>query len=111
MCIRDRGGNVYGGIKAFVRQFSRNLRTDLFGMNIRITNIEPGMAETEFATVRFRDKDKAAEVYKDTRPLVAQDIAETILWVLSRPAHVNIDNVELMPTDQTFGGLIVNRNT
>ena len=106
-----KGGNVYGGTKAFVRQFSRNLRTDLFGMNIRITNIEPGMAETEFATVRFRDKDKAAEVYKDTRPLVAQDIAETILWVLSRPAHVNIDNVELMPTDQTFGGLIVNRNT
>jgi 3-hydroxy acid dehydrogenase / malonic semialdehyde reductase len=107
-----KGGNVYGATKAFVRQFSRNLRTDLFGTNIKVTNIEPGMAETEFSIVRFKgDKKKADQVYEDMRPLVADDIANTIVWVINQPAHVNIDNVEIMPVDQTFGGLVINRKS
>ena len=105
-----KGGNVYGATKAFVRQFSRNLRTDLFGSNIKVTNIEPGMAETEFSVVRFKgDKKQADEVYEDTRPLVAEDIAQTIVWATHQPEHVNIDNVEIMPIDQTFDGLAVYR--
>jgi 3-hydroxy acid dehydrogenase / malonic semialdehyde reductase len=105
-----KGGNVYGATKAFVRQFSRNLRTDLLGTNIKVTTIEPGMAETEFSVVRFKgNKKEADKVYKDMRPLVAEDIAQTIVWIINRPAHVNIDNVEIMPTDQTFGGLAVHR--
>lgn len=105
-----QGGNVYGATKAFVKQFSRNLRTDLLGTNIKVTNIEPGMAETGFSVVRFKgDKKQADKVYEGMRPLVAQDIANTILWVIHQPEHVNIDNVEIMPTDQTFGGLVVYR--
>jgi len=105
-----KGGNVYGATKAFVKQFSRNLRTDLFGTDIKVTNIEPGMAETEFSIVRFKgDLEKAKQVYEGTRSLTAEDIANTIVWVINQPLRVNIDNIEIMPIDQTFGGMVINR--
>jgi 3-hydroxy acid dehydrogenase/malonic semialdehyde reductase len=105
-----KGGNVYGATKAFVRQFSRNLRTDLFGTDIKVTNIEPGMAETEFSDVRLKgDKEKAMAVYAGTRSLQPEDIANTIAWVINQPTRVNIDNIEVMPIDQTFGGAAINR--
>lgn len=105
-----KGGNVYGSTKAFVKQLSRNLRADLVGTNIHITNIEPGMAETEFSEVRFKgDTEKAKSIYKGMNALTAQDIAETIQWIINRPDHVNIDNLEIMPMDQTWGGLTVYR--
>ncbi len=105
-----KGGNVYGATKAFVRQFSRNLRTDVFGTDIKVTNIEPGMAETEFSDVRFKgDTEKAAAVYAGTRALQPEDIANTIAWVINQPGRVNIDNIEIMPIDQTFGGAAINR--
>jgi 3-hydroxy acid dehydrogenase/malonic semialdehyde reductase len=104
------GGNVYGATKAFVTQFSLNLRADLLGKNIRVTNIEPGMAETEFSIVRFAgDKNKAADIYAGMQPLTANDIAETILWTLCRPKHVNINRVEIMPTQQAFSPFAVSR--
>jgi 3-hydroxy acid dehydrogenase / malonic semialdehyde reductase len=106
------GGNVYGATKAFVTQFSLNLRADLLGKNIRVTNIEPGMAETEFSVVRFAgDKNKADSVYAGMNPLTADDIAETILWTLCRPAHVNINRIEIMPTQQAFSSFAVSRKT
>lgn len=105
-----KGGNVYGATKAFVRQFSRNLRTDLFGTNIKVSNIEPGAAETEFSIVRFKGNTKeASKVYEGMRHLEAIDIANTILWVINQPERVNIDNIEIMPIDQSFGGLVINR--
>lgn len=105
-----KGGNVYGATKAFVRQFSRNLRIDLLGTNIKVTNIEPGAAETEFSIVRFKgDLAKAKKVYENTRALKAEDIANTIYWVITQPQRVNIDNVEIMPIDQTSGGIAVIR--
>jgi len=105
------GGNVYGATKAFVTQFSLNLRADLLGKNIRVTNIEPGMAETEFSIVRFSgDKNKAADIYAGMQPLTADDIAQTVLWTISRPAHVNINRVEIMPTQQAFSPFAVSRN-
>ena len=104
------GGNAYGGTKAFVSQFSRNLRADLLGTRVRVTCIEPGMAETEFSKVRFHgDSDKADQVYTGTEPLTAVDIAETVSWVVNRPAHVNINSLELMPVDQAWGALAVHR--
>ncbi len=108
--IPYKGGNVYGATKAFVKQFSRNLRADLFGTNIKVTNIEPGMAETNFSNIRFKgDIEKANKVYEGTRSLKAEDIASTIHWVINQPLRVNIDNIEIMPIDQTFGGLVINR--
>ncbi len=105
-------GNVYGATKAFVRQFSRNLRTDLIGTNIRISNIEPGAAETEFSLVRFKgDQEKANAVYVNARMLKPEDIANTIKWIIDQPLHVNIDNVEIMPIDQTYAGLTTYRAT
>lgn len=105
-----QGGNVYGATKAFVHQMSMNLRSDLLGTNVRVTNIEPGMCHTEFSEVRFRgDKDKADSVYKGIKALSAEDIAETIDWVISRPAHVNINVISLMPTQQAFAGFAVHR--
>jgi len=105
------GGNVYGSTKAFVRQFSRNLRADLFGTRIRVTNIEPGLGETEFAIVRFGgDVEKAAQVYEGTEPLTPDDIANIVYWVANQPAHVNINCVEVMPTCQAFGTLAIHRN-
>ncbi|MDT8429626.1 MAG: SDR family oxidoreductase [Pseudomonadales bacterium] len=105
------GGNVYGASKAFVQQFSRNLRTDLHGTAIRVSTINPGMAETEFSRVRFRqDQDMAEKVYQGATPLSAEDIAEIIHWVNSVPPHVNINALEVMPVCQSWGGLSVSRN-
>ncbi len=105
------GGNVYGATKAFVKQFSHNLRTDLLGTGIRVTNIEPGLAETEFSVVRFNgDKEKAAEFYQGTEPLTAEDIADIVLWATSQPAHVNINRVEVMPVCQSCGPFSINRD-
>lgn len=104
------GGNCYGATKAFVQQFSRNLRSDLLGTGVRVTNIEPGMAETEFSLVRFKgNADQAAAVYSGTRPLTAEDIADSVTWVTGLPAHVNINNLEIMPTDQAWGPFAVHR--
>jgi len=106
------GGNVYGATKAFLKQFSLNLRADLLGKNIRVTNIEPGMAETEFSIVRFKgSKDKANAVYKDMQPLTADDIAEAILFCVAQPEHVNINTIEIMPTNQAFAGFSVHRDS
>ncbi|MBI2353652.1 MAG: SDR family oxidoreductase [Deltaproteobacteria bacterium] len=104
------GGNVYGGTKAFVTQFSRNLRSDLLGTRVRVTCIQPGMAETEFSRVRFKgDEQLAARVYQGTEPLTAEDVAETVNWVVSRPAHVNINTLELMSIHQSWGPFAVYR--
>lgn len=104
------GGNVYGGTKAFVRQFSLNLRADLHGTGIRVSNIAPGMAETEFSVVRFNgDQAKADSVYANTQPLLAEDIAETAYWIANLPPHVNVNNIDLMPTVQTWGALPVHK--
>jgi 3-hydroxy acid dehydrogenase / malonic semialdehyde reductase len=104
------GGNVYGGSKAFVTQFSRNLRCDLLGTRVRVTCIQPGMAETEFSRVRFKgDADKAAKVYEGTTPLTAADIAETVHWAVSRPPHVNINTLEVMSIDQAWGPFAIHR--
>lgn len=106
------GGNTYGATKAFVRQFSMNLRADLVGTGVRATDIEPGLCGgTEFSNVRFKGDDaKAASMYANTQPLTAEDIAETVYWVVSRPAHVNINIVQLMPQSQAFGPLVVKRD-
>jgi 3-hydroxy acid dehydrogenase/malonic semialdehyde reductase len=105
------GGNVYGATKAFVYQFSLNLRADLLGTNVRVTDIEPGMCGgTEFSSVRFRGDDaKAAKVYEGTVPLTADDIADAIHWVATRPPHVNINSMQLMPICQAPGPLAVKR--
>lgn len=104
------GGNVYGATKAFVTQFSLNLRADLLGKNIRVTNIEPGMAETEFSVVRFKgDQGKADDIYAGMKPLTATDIAEAIIWAVSQAAHVNINRIEIMPTQQAFSPFAVSR--
>jgi 3-hydroxy acid dehydrogenase/malonic semialdehyde reductase len=99
------GGNVYGATKAFVHQFSRNLRADLHGTAVRVTCIEPGLAGgTEFSTVRFHgDADRAADVYAATTPLSAEDVAESVVWATDLPAHVNINLIELMPVVQSAG--------
>lgn len=105
------GGNVYGGTKAFVRQFSLNLRADLTGTPVRVTNVEPGLCGgTEFSSVRFHGDDtRAAKIYENVQPLTAEDIAETIHWIASRPAHVNINTISMMPVAQSFAGLSVYR--
>ena len=105
------GGNVYGATKAFVKQFSRNLLTDLNHTRVRVTNIEPGLSESEFSVVRFHgDKDKADAVYKGTEPLRPVDIAEIVHWVTSVPPHVNINTVEVMPVCQSCGPLAIHRD-
>jgi 3-hydroxy acid dehydrogenase/malonic semialdehyde reductase len=104
------GGNVYGATKAFVKQFSRNLLTDLVRTRIRVTNIEPGLSESEFSIVRFHgDKNKADAVYQGTEPLTPADIAEIVHWVTSVPPHVNICTVEVMPVCQSCGPLAIHR--
>jgi 3-hydroxy acid dehydrogenase/malonic semialdehyde reductase len=104
------GGNVYGGTKAFVHQFSLNLRSDLHGTGVRVTCVEPGMADTEFSLVRFDgDQAKAAGVYHGMQPMTADDIAEAIHWAASLPAHVNVNVIELMPTAQSFAPFQVAR--
>ncbi|HEY7305716.1 MAG TPA: SDR family oxidoreductase [Bryobacteraceae bacterium] len=106
------GGNVYGAAKAFVRQFSNNLRADLLGTAIRVTDIEPGLAGgTEFSEVRFKgDKKKAAAVYEGTQPLTSEDVADAIHWVATRPAHVNVNLVTIMPVMQAYAPLAVKRS-
>lgn len=104
------GGNVYCASKAFVRQFSLAIRADLLGSGIRVTNIEPGNAETEFSMVRFKDDEQRAEgVYQKTVALTAQDIADTILWLANTPEHVNVTTMEIMPTEQATGPLAIYR--
>jgi 3-hydroxy acid dehydrogenase/malonic semialdehyde reductase len=105
------GGNVYGATKAFVQQFSLNLRSDLHGTGVRVTSVEPGLSgETEFSTVRFGgDQGKADAVYAGTQPLVPADIAEAVYWVVSQPAHVNINTIEMMPVTQSFAPFQVYR--
>ncbi len=105
-----RGGAVYGGSKAFVRQFSLDLRCDLHGTGVRVTSIEPGMAETEFTIVRSGgDKAASDALYADMDPMTAEDIAETIRWIACLPRHLNINTIELMPVNQSFAGFAVAR--
>ncbi|MBX6745297.1 MAG: bifunctional NADP-dependent 3-hydroxy acid dehydrogenase/3-hydroxypropionate dehydrogenase YdfG [Acetobacteraceae bacterium] len=106
------GGNVYGATKAFVRQFSYNLRADLFGTKVRVTDIEPGLVGgTEFSNVRFKGDDaKAAGVYQGTEPLTPEDIADAVHWVATRPARVNVNLLQVMPVVQSFGPLRVHRD-
>lgn len=101
-----QGGGVYCATKFAVRAFSEGLRMDLLGTNIRVTNIEPGMVNTEFSLVRLGDQQKADKVYEGMKPLEAQDIAETIAWCVARPAHVNIQELVIYPTDQAHVGMV-----
>jgi serine 3-dehydrogenase len=104
------GGNVYGGTKAFVRQFSLGLRADLHGKGVRVTSIEPGMVETEFTTVRTGGDQAASDkLYGGVNPMTAEDIAATMLWVAEQPKHLNINTLELMPVNQSFAGFAVAR--
>lgn len=104
------GGNVYGGTKAFVTQFSQGLRSDLHGTGVRVTSIEPGMAETEFTVVRTGGDQAASDaLYRGVSPLTAEDIAETIFWIATLPPHVDITRLELMPVNQSLAGFRVFR--
>lgn len=116
----DRGSTAlprrqrpYGATKAFVEQFTRNLRADLVGTGVRATNLAPGLCGgTEFSNVRFRgDDDAAAKVYAGTHPLTAADIAATAYWIATLPAHVNVNHIELMPTCQGYGPLNIKRES
>ncbi|MFC4727398.1 SDR family NAD(P)-dependent oxidoreductase [Coralloluteibacterium thermophilus] len=104
------GGNVYGGTKAFVQQFSLGLRADLHGTGVRVTSIEPGMAETEFTLVRTGgDRAASDALYRGATPMTAEDIADTLLWIANLPPHLNINRIELMPVSQSFAGFQVAR--
>lgn len=105
------GGNVYGGTKAFLKQFSLNLRADLVDKNIRVSNIEPGLCGGgEFSIVRFKgDRQRAEELYKNTHPLMPEDIAESVFWCANLPSHININSIELMPTTQAFSPFRVHK--
>ncbi|MEK6976753.1 MAG: SDR family NAD(P)-dependent oxidoreductase [Candidatus Thermoplasmatota archaeon] len=104
------GGGVYAATKHAVRALSEGLRMDLQGSGIRVTNIEPGLVETEFSIVRYKgDEAKAKRVYADTRPLRPEDVADTIVWCCSRPAHVNVQELVLYPTDQAHVGMVHRR--
>jgi 3-hydroxy acid dehydrogenase/malonic semialdehyde reductase len=104
------GGHVYGATKAFVTYLSLGLRADLIGSPVRVTNIEPGMVETDFSVVRFKgDRQRAGAVYQGLEPLRPEDIAETVRWSLAQPPHVNIDRIEVMPVMQAPAGLAVHR--
>ncbi|MFL6417726.1 MAG: SDR family NAD(P)-dependent oxidoreductase [Bryobacteraceae bacterium] len=107
------GGNVYGAVKAFVHQFSYNLRSDLLGTGVRVTDIQPGLtSDTEFSVVRFKgDAEKAAAIYKGVKALSAEDVADAIHWVATRPAHVNINVVQLMATSQAWGPFAIHRQS
>ena len=105
------GGNVYGGTKAFVSQFSLGLRADLHGTGVRVTALEPGMAETEFTLVRTHGDQAASDaLYKGARPMTAEDIARTIHWIATLPPHLNINRLEMMPVSQSFAGFQVARD-
>ncbi|MDF0604170.1 SDR family oxidoreductase [Neisseriaceae bacterium TC5R-5] len=105
------GGNVYGATKAFVAQFSLNLRADLAGTGIRVSDVQPGLCGgTEFSAVRFHgDEQKAQAVYRDVQPLTALDVAEAVSWIANLPAHVNINSIEMMPVAQSFSALQITR--
>jgi 3-hydroxy acid dehydrogenase/malonic semialdehyde reductase len=107
------GGHVYGGTKAFVELFTSNLKADLLGSGVRVTNIEPGMVGgTEFSTVRFGgDTARAAAFYSGTDPLTAEDMAEMVAWAVSLPPHVDVTRIEVMPTCQAPGPFMIKRNT
>ena len=105
------GGNTYGGTKAFVRQFSLGLRSDLHGTGVRVTDIEPGMAETEFTLVRTHGDQAASDaLYAGASPMTARDIADAIWWVANLPPHLNVNRLEIMPTSQSFAGFQVARD-
>lgn len=104
------GGNVYGATKAFVRQFVLGLRADLAGTHVRVTDIEPGLAQSEFSLVRFKgDKKRADALYQGANALKPQDIAEAIYWVATLPKHVNVNTLEIMPTSQSFNPLAISK--
>jgi 3-hydroxy acid dehydrogenase/malonic semialdehyde reductase len=105
------GGNVYGATKAFVEQFTLNLRADLVGTGVRATNLAPGLCGgTEFSNVRFKGNDEAAaKVYEGTTPLTAKDIAETAYWIATLPPHINVNSIEMMPTCQGFSPFNIKR--
>lgn len=103
------GANVYGGTKAFVHQFSLSLRSDLAGTGVRVTSIEPGMAETEFTLVRTGSQEASDKLYGGADPMSAEDIAGMILWVAQLPPHLNINVMEMMPVNQSFAGFAVHR--
>ena len=107
------GGNIYGATKAFVKQFSLNLRADLLGTNVRVSNVEPGLCGgTEFSNIRYHGDDaKAAALYENVDYLTPEDIAETVLWIVERPAHMNINRIEIMPVAQASGGLAVKKKS
>ena len=105
------GGNVYGATKAFVEQFTLNLRADLIGTGVRATNIAPGLCGgTEFSNVRLKDDAAAAKVYEGTTPLTAEDIANTAFWIATLPQHINVNSIELMPTCQGFSPFAIKRS-
>jgi NADP-dependent 3-hydroxy acid dehydrogenase YdfG len=105
------GGNVYGATKAFVRQFSLNLRADLLGTPVKVTSLEPGACETEFSQVRFRGDDAAAaKVYENMKPLSAEDVVDTAEAVLRFPAHLNVNTIEIMPVQQAFAPFAMSRS-
>ena len=105
------GGNVYGATKAFVTQFSLGLRSDLHGTGVRVTSVEPGMAETEFTLVRTGGDQAASEqLYAGAHPITAADIADTVWWVATLPPHLNINRIEVMPVSQSFAGFQVARD-
>jgi len=104
--------NVYGGTKAFVRQFSLNLRADLYGTNLRVSLVEPGMGKSEFASVRFKgDLIKANQVYGQAEVLNPEDVAEVVFWIANLPEHINVNNIEVMPTCQTWGPLLMKKSS
>ena len=105
-----KGGAVYAGTKAFVRQFSLDLRCDLAGTGVRVTSIEPGMAETEFTIVRTGgDKEASDKLYGGMNPMTAADLAEVFWWIANQPPHLNVNAIELMPVTQSFAGFAVHR--
>ncbi|HEY1143598.1 MAG TPA: SDR family NAD(P)-dependent oxidoreductase [Sphingomicrobium sp.] len=105
-----KGGAVYAGTKAFVRQFSLDLRCDLAGTGVRVTSIEPGMAETEFTLVRTGgDREASNKLYADMNPMTADDHADLFWWLANLPAHLNINSIELMPVSQSWAGFSIER--
>jgi serine 3-dehydrogenase len=105
-----KGGNVYGATKAFVRQLSLNLRSDLADTGVRVTSIEPGMVETEFTLVRTGGNQAASDkLYGGADPMSGEDIARTLLWIATLPPHLNINSLEIMPTRQSFAGFSIAR--
>ncbi|MGO1490597.1 MAG: SDR family NAD(P)-dependent oxidoreductase [Psychrobacter sp.] len=107
------GGNVYGATKAFVKQFSLNLRADLLGTQVRVTNLEPGnVAGTEFSNVRYHgDAEEAAKVYDGFKTMTGEDIGDILLWLIESPAHINVNRLEVMPVAQTYNGLTITKQT